>query len=94
MIDWFGSFGAGLIRIAALMAILSISTLVSIKVVDRVANDASDNRKLAIGCPVIIVVMVLLMILFGPALHALQEFECRHAEDFDFCMNPPDYDPM
>lgn len=90
MMDWLASFGADLIRIAAIMLIAGLCMALTAKLLEWFAPNASENVVSIGGCALWFALLAASMVVFGPALDQLQRFACRDARDFDLCMNPPD----
>lgn len=90
MIAALQEFGAGLIYYLILFCAFFACVWLVAKGLNRFMPDATETKTLAIGCPLIVLLLVLIGLILAPALQALQSLSCRGAADFDLCMNPPD----
>lgn len=95
MIEGLGEFGAGVLSVVAMCAIMVASLWAALKISELLLpKHASEN----LGCFVVLsiaaVIFALLALVFGPAIEMLESYSCRHAEDYELCMDPPQADPM
>lgn len=93
MIDWLASFGAGLIRVVTLFAMLFGSIWCTIKLGEHAPRQFArlgHRTRMMIGFCVWFALFAALSLLLGPALTALEQFGCKDARDYDLCLNAPD----
>lgn len=100
MIRGLGEFGAGLIAAFGWLAILFAAGWITDRVLGRLYPPPADpylphrSPGNLVSFAIFISLLLLLGLLFGPALHVLKSYSCRSADDYELCMDPPASDPM
>lgn len=93
MIDWLGEFGASLLATFLPFGLFVAAAWLGHAIQRRIDphERMSDNAGCALMGVFTLLFFLLLAAIFGPSLHILESYSCRSADDYDLCMNPPDY---
>ena len=95
MIQALGEFGASLLAVALYIVLFFGGLWPAFQLADRL--DRAGRLNVPGWCAVIalgIASLLALALLFGPAIHILESYSCRSADDYASCMDPPDRDPL
>jgi hypothetical protein len=85
-----GEFGAGflvpILRMAFLIGACVVADKISARILPRTVE--SERRGCLLTLVIAALILLVAFLLFEPALRVLERYSCRHAGDYDLCMNP------
>ena len=95
MTQQVAEFGAALLALILNVALFVGGLWPAFALADRLEKSGPLDRG---GWAAVILLgmagVILLTLLFGPAIHVLESYSCRSAADYAECMDPPDRDPL
>lgn len=91
MINWLGEFGASL----ASYALTALWFFGSIWIAHKITTwlptrwQKTDRQGCLLLGAIALIIGAILLPVFGPAIHILESYACRSADDYEMCMDPP-----